>query len=146
MTDRLRVLLSAPYMIPVHDRFSPLFDEFGVDLLVATVRERLSEAELLGYVSDVDGAICGDDGFTAAILEAFAPRLKVVSKWGTGIDSIDRQAASRTSNAARASVPVTDGSRCPLMASTNSCNWANLAASPSPIFSATVCSPRKSSC
>ena len=92
MTDRLRVLLSAPYMIPVQDRFNPLFDEFGIDLLIPTVRERLSETELLGYVSDVDGAICGDDAYTARVI-AVAPKLKVISKWGTGIDSIDEEAA-----------------------------------------------------
>jgi D-3-phosphoglycerate dehydrogenase / 2-oxoglutarate reductase len=58
------------------------------------VRERLSEKELLSLVGAIDGAICGDDEFTEAVLGA-APRLKVISKWGTGIDSIDLEAAAK---------------------------------------------------
>jgi D-3-phosphoglycerate dehydrogenase len=62
---------------------------------LARVEERLTEDELLAFAGQVDGVVCGDDAFTARVLEAFAPRLKIVSKWGTGIDSIDLQAAKR---------------------------------------------------
>jgi D-3-phosphoglycerate dehydrogenase len=89
------VFLSAPYMIPVWDRFAPLLAAAGVEVIVAQVRERLEEAELLAYAGRIDGALCGDDRFSARVLEAAAPRLKVIAKWGTGIDSIDRAAAAR---------------------------------------------------
>lgn len=89
------VLFSAPYMLPCLDRFRPVFERYGIDLIVPEVRERLEEAELLHYAGQFDGAICGDDCYTARVLEACAPRLKVISKWGTGIDSIDSQAAAR---------------------------------------------------
>ena len=62
--------------------------------MVPQVNERLSEEELLGHISDIDGVICGDDAFTEKVMLA-APRLKVISKWGTGIDSIDQDAAKR---------------------------------------------------
>lgn len=90
----VRVLLSAPYMIPIFDRFIPLFNNAGIEVVVAEVKERLSEAALMEYAGQFDGTICGDDQYTSAVLSAFAPRMKVISKWGTGIDSIDHQAAA----------------------------------------------------
>ena len=66
----------------------------GVELTGARVNERLSEEELLEVIEDIDGIICGDDRITERVLAA-APRLKVISKWGTGIDSIDAEAAAR---------------------------------------------------
>jgi D-3-phosphoglycerate dehydrogenase / 2-oxoglutarate reductase len=89
-----RVLVSAPYMQPVLERFAAEFDDHGIELVVPAVTERLEEDDLLAVIGDIDGAICGDDRFTERVLKA-APRLKVVSKWGTGIDSIDAEAAAR---------------------------------------------------
>lgn len=89
------VLFSAPYLIPVLDRFRTIFEQHRIDLIVPEVRERLEEAELLKYAGQFDGAICGDDQFTSRVLEACSPRLKVISKWGTGIDSIDAEACAR---------------------------------------------------
>src|SRR5512141_169959 len=89
------VLLSAPYMIPIIDRFRPLFDQQKIELLVPPVRERMEETDLMRYAGQFDGAICGDDRYTSRVLEACSPRLKVISKWGTGIDSIDAQACER---------------------------------------------------
>lgn len=89
------VLLSAPYIIPFLDRFQPIFDHYHIDLMVADVHERMEEDQLLHFAGKVDGAVCGDDRYSARVLECFAPRLKVISKWGTGIDSIDQQAAAR---------------------------------------------------
>ena len=91
----LTILFSAPYMIPVVDRFRPLFDSYGLQLIIAPVAERLEEDQLMSYAGQFDGAICGDDRYTTRVLEACSPRLKVISKWGTGIDSIDQQAAAR---------------------------------------------------
>lgn len=89
------VLFTAPYMIPFLDRFRPIFDRFSLELIVPDVRERMEEADLLKYAGQFDGAICGDDSYTLRVIEACLPRLKVISKWGTGIDSIDVEACSR---------------------------------------------------
>jgi D-3-phosphoglycerate dehydrogenase len=107
-----KVLISAPYMIPVVDRFRPELEAEEIKIVVADVEERLSEGQLLQYVGDIDGIICGDDRITARVLDA-APKLRVISKWGTGVDSIDRAAAAtrgiavcNTPNAF--SIPVAD--------------------------------------
>jgi D-3-phosphoglycerate dehydrogenase len=89
------VLLTAPYMLPYLNRFRPVFLHYGIELIVPAVHERLEEEEILPYAGKFDGTICGDDRYTARVIEKCLPRLKVISKWGTGIDSIDHQAAQR---------------------------------------------------
>jgi D-3-phosphoglycerate dehydrogenase len=100
-------------MIPFLDRFKPVFAKHGLDLIVPDVEERMEEDDLLKYAGQFDGAICGDDRYTARVIEACSPRLKVISKWGTGVDSIDASACShfgvklgRTPNAF--TTPVSD--------------------------------------
>lgn len=89
-----KVMISAPYMQPVIDEYRHVFEANNIELFIPPVQERLSEQELLGYIGDIDGVICGDDRFTEAVFQR-ATRLRVVCKWGTGIDSIDREAAQR---------------------------------------------------
>jgi D-3-phosphoglycerate dehydrogenase len=89
------VLVSAPYIIPVLDRFRPAFVQHGIQLLVPAVQESMVESHLLEYAGKFDGALCGDDAYTERVLEACVPRLRVISKWGTGVDSIDVDACAR---------------------------------------------------
>lgn len=55
------------------------------------VRERgpLSKARMLELAGEFDGVLCGDDDFSREVLEKFRPRLKVISKYGIGLDKID---------------------------------------------------------
>ncbi|MDA3949178.1 MAG: phosphoglycerate dehydrogenase [Spirochaeta sp.] len=62
---------------------------------IVTARGPLNETELSEVIDNIDGVICGDDAFTAAILERGHPRLRVVSKYGIGVDKIDVAAAAR---------------------------------------------------
>ena len=110
--ERYRVLLSAPYMIPFADRFVPELEAAGCEVVIPAVNERLEEADLLKLVPDMDGTICGDDRYTRKVIAA-APKLKIISKWGTGIDSIDadacREFGVRIGNTPGAfTVPVAD--------------------------------------
>ncbi len=89
------VLLSAPYMIPVAERFKEFFAYYGINLLRPEVHERMEESQLLEWAGQFEGGIAGDDRYTECVIQACLPRLRVISKWGTGIDSIDRAAAQR---------------------------------------------------
>jgi len=89
-----RILISAPYFLPVVEDYRSQLEAEGLELVIADVRERLSEAELLTLVPTIHGAICGDDQFSERVLQA-ATHLKVISKWGTGVNSIDTDAAAR---------------------------------------------------
>jgi len=107
------ILLSAPYMLPFTDRFLTVLAHYGLKVIVPEWKERLDEEDILQYAGQFDGTICGDDKYTRAVISQCVPRLKVISKWGTGIDSIDQDAANemgvavcRTINAF--TVPVSD--------------------------------------
>ena len=56
---------------------------------VLRARGPLNEADTLAAVGAVDGYICGDDAITRAVLEKARPRLRVLSKYGIGVDKID---------------------------------------------------------
>lgn len=88
------VLVTAPYMLPYMQRFKPILEYFGLTVLQPEVHERFSEEEILRYAGQFAGTICGDDRYSARVIAACAPALRVISKWGTGIDSIDQQAAA----------------------------------------------------
>lgn len=68
---------------PHHD----LLEQSGFEI----IRERgpLPEERMLELVGDIDGMICGDDAITAAVIDKALPRLKVISKYGIGLDKID---------------------------------------------------------
>ncbi|MCJ7696483.1 MAG: phosphoglycerate dehydrogenase [Anaerolineaceae bacterium] len=89
------VLITAPYMIPHMERFGPILKKYDLDLIIPEVNERFSEEEILKFAGQFDGTICGDDQYTSRVIEACSPRLKIISKWGTGIDSIDQDAAAK---------------------------------------------------
>ncbi len=70
------------------------------DLLAAKgydiTRERgpLSESRMLELAGDFDAFLCGDDAITRAVIEKSLPRLKVLAKYGIGLDKMDVAAAT----------------------------------------------------
>ena len=59
-----------------------------------SARGPLNEADTLALVGDVDGYICGDDAITRKVLEKARPKLKIISKYGIGVDKIDVKSAT----------------------------------------------------
>lgn len=88
------ILISAPYFQPVVGNYMHVFEQYNLEPIVPKVTERLEEHELLEIIHDIEGTICGDDRFTSKVLDA-AKQLSVISKWGTGIDSIDKAYANQ---------------------------------------------------
>jgi D-3-phosphoglycerate dehydrogenase len=90
----MRVLVSCPQMQVEFPTYADAFKAAGIEAVLPAVRQQLTEDELLAIIDRFDGVIAGDDHFTAAVLER-AHRLRILSKWGVGIDNIDLEAARR---------------------------------------------------
>jgi D-3-phosphoglycerate dehydrogenase / 2-oxoglutarate reductase len=69
-----------------------LLADTGWDVIRA--RGPLNEADTLALVGEIDGYICGDDMITRQVLEKARPKLKVLSKYGIGVDKIDVKACT----------------------------------------------------
>jgi D-3-phosphoglycerate dehydrogenase len=68
----------------------------GIEVVKA--RGPLNQDQLLSHIGDgnrFDGFLCGEDDFNARVLQAAAPRAKVISKYGVGLDKIDLSEASK---------------------------------------------------
>ncbi len=86
------VLISCVQIQRDLERHRHRLDARNASLIVPPVAQKLSERELLDLILNVDGMIAGDDELTRDVL-AHAPRLRIISKWGIGTDSIDLTAA-----------------------------------------------------
>ncbi|HKK17938.1 MAG TPA: phosphoglycerate dehydrogenase, partial [Opitutales bacterium] len=55
------------------------------------VRERgpLPESRMLELAGEFDAFLCGDDEITRAVIDKSLPRLKIIAKYGIGVDKID---------------------------------------------------------
>jgi D-3-phosphoglycerate dehydrogenase len=60
------------------------------------LRGPLKESAMLSAIEGIDGLICGDDEITKEVIEkGFNSRLRVISKYGIGLDKIDLSTAKR---------------------------------------------------
>jgi D-3-phosphoglycerate dehydrogenase len=74
---------------PHHDAL----EKSGFEIVAA--RGPLGEGQMLDLVkSGFDGLLNGDDQITARVIDAALPRLRVIAKYGIGLDSIDVKCAT----------------------------------------------------
>lgn len=66
----------------------------GIEYRINPLGRKLKEDELAGMVSDVEVLIAGTEPITAKVM-ANAPRLKLISRVGIGLDSVDLMAAEQ---------------------------------------------------
>ena len=92
---KYKVLISPNTLLPVLEDYRYILIKNNIQILTPPpFNEYLTEDELLPLVSDIDGAICGDDRFTENVFSK-AKKLKVLSKWGEGLNAIDLEAAKK---------------------------------------------------
>src|SRR5277367_6761084 len=83
----MKILLTTTSFQDTPGEHHNLLQQTGWELI--TARGPLNEADTQALVGDVDGYICGDDAITRRVLEKARPKLKVLSKYGIGVDKID---------------------------------------------------------
>jgi len=83
-----KIAVTAPYLQIEWDEYKHLLSEFEV--VIPKVEERFEEDEMIKILSGgIEAVICGDDRITKKVIDS-APGLRLIVKWGTGIDSIDK--------------------------------------------------------
>lgn len=91
-----RVLVTARNIPMVRDQFAADLAAAGLELVISTrLGQTLTEAELLEALPGCVAAIAMPDAYTARVIAASAPTLKLIVRSGVGYDSVDLAAATR---------------------------------------------------
>jgi D-3-phosphoglycerate dehydrogenase len=85
-----RILLTTTSFQDTPGKHHQMLSDSGFE--VVTARGPLTEAQMLDLVKTkgpFDGFLNGDDAITKTVIDASLPALKVIAKYGIGLDSID---------------------------------------------------------
>jgi D-3-phosphoglycerate dehydrogenase len=90
-----KVLITCRQMQNVFEHFRSKFEERDLEVALPDLngQQQFDEPQMVELIADVDGVIAGDDVISAAVMDA-GRRLKVIAKWGVGVDAIDLEAAA----------------------------------------------------
>jgi D-3-phosphoglycerate dehydrogenase len=89
-----RILVTARSFRKTEGPHKQILRDAGYELVESTNEQPLSAADLIPWITDVDGAILGLDAVTEEVLAA-AGRLRVISRYGVGTDAVDLAGATR---------------------------------------------------
>jgi D-3-phosphoglycerate dehydrogenase len=91
-----KVLVTARNIGLVREQFEPVLAAAGIELVPSPrFGQTLTEEELLGLLPGCTAVIAMPDEYTARVIAASAPPLKLIQRSGVGYDSIDMEAATR---------------------------------------------------
>ena len=93
MDKPTRIAVAAP-MIARHPRMRAVFTAAYPDAILYEGLRYMSEDALIDFLKDCDAAVIGFEPVTERVLSAL-PRLKVISKYGAGCETIDFHALKR---------------------------------------------------
>ncbi len=89
----MKILVTARSFRKNPGRHKELLEQSGYEIIESPVDLPLQEEEMVELIGDVDGAILGLDYVTVRVIEA-GERLKVLSRYGVGVDRVDLAAAT----------------------------------------------------
>lgn len=89
----MKILVTARSFRKTPGRHKELLEASGYQVVESPFDRPLKEAGMVELIGDVDGAILGLDEVTAKVINA-GERLKVLSRYGVGVDRVDLEAAT----------------------------------------------------
>lgn len=89
-----KILITWHYLLPLKKEYKDILRKHNISYDVKSINPSLKERDLLKIIHKYDGIICGDDEITKKVIKK-AKKLKVISKWGTGLNSIDLNFAKK---------------------------------------------------
>ena len=85
----MNILVTNLMMLQEEERFSEILAGMKLFPIFVRPNQFFSEDECLKLVGEIDGWLSGDDEISSNVVQRSLPRLKVIAKWGSGVDSID---------------------------------------------------------
>lgn len=87
-----RILLTTTSFQDTPGEHQEILEKSGLEFVRA--RGPLSESQMLELAGQFDAFLCGDDAITPAVIDKSLPRLKIIAKYGIGVDKINVDYAS----------------------------------------------------
>jgi len=89
----MKILITPRSFASISKKPMEMLEEKGYEIIKNETGKPLNNKEISLLIEDVDGIIIGIDGLNAGVIKQ-AHNLKVISKYGVGVDNIDIEAAT----------------------------------------------------